>query len=632
MKNQLILLAAIIAMTFSACNRQKPFRSDVNTDKKPWTNLEFNNNPDNFQFAIVSDRNGGCRPGIFEQAIKKLNLIQPEFVLSVGDLISGYTTDTAQITIQWAEVNRSISELQMPFFYLPGNHDITNKVMEKEWEKKFGRRYYSFIYKSALFLILDSNDDDEFNLTRKQTDFALNALKEYSGVRWTFVLMHHPIWNYKTDGRFEEIESALQGRKYTVIAGHEHHYHHAEKNGSNYYILSTTGAGSGLRGNYFGEFDHITWVTVANKGPVIANLRLDGILPHDISNDKTEALAKTLIENAALKSVLLSNQGGKFTNGTLYISVKNPTKSKLKISINLFHHHQLQIKNPNIQLDADPESNLIIEVPLGSAKPLDYHAIDLLLFDWQFKYDHPEYKEFALSGRTQMEVKPTQPAFIDKEINLFNDTVLVPFNHPFSNLATRVSINNSADHPYDHPIGLSQTSNLSFYLKNSKNEFSDSESRIFEKTTFLKATPVEEPREGLEYSYFEGDWKEMPDFSKLEAKSKGIANNFIVTDLSKRHDNWGLVFIGYLYLPDDQFTLFRVRADYACRLYIDGKLVVKDRNPAKGGDQGIIALSKGLHPVRIEYFTKSSDPKLRIFSKKAGEEDWKAADFKSFFH
>lgn len=53
MKNQLILLAAIIAWTFSACNRQKPFRSDVNTDMKPWTKLKFNNNPDNFQFAIV---------------------------------------------------------------------------------------------------------------------------------------------------------------------------------------------------------------------------------------------------------------------------------------------------------------------------------------------------------------------------------------------------------------------------------------------------------------------------------------------------------------------------------------------------------------------------------------------------
>jgi len=28
------------------------------------------------------------------------------------------------------EVNRIISGLKMPFFYLPGNHDITDKIME----------------------------------------------------------------------------------------------------------------------------------------------------------------------------------------------------------------------------------------------------------------------------------------------------------------------------------------------------------------------------------------------------------------------------------------------------------------------------------------------------------------------
>ncbi len=632
MRTHLFFLGIVLVILLSGCGQRKPFRSDVTTASKPWTNLDFNNNPENFQFAIVSDRNGGCRPGVFEDAVKKLNLMQPEFVLSVGDLISGYTTDTAQITKQWAEVNHTISVLKMPFFYLPGNHDITNKVMEKEWEKRYGRRYYSFTYKKTLFVILDSNDDDDYNLTRKQTDFVLNTLKENSGVHWTFVLTHHPIWTYKTDGRFEEIEAALKGRKFTVIAGHEHHYHQTEKNGSNYYILSTTGAGSALRGNYFGEFDHISWVTMANSGPVIANLRLDGILPHDISNEKTEALAKPLIVNAALKNVLLCNRGEKFTNGTLYISVKNPTKSKLKISINFFHHHQLQIANPNIQLEAAPESSQFIEIPLVTARPLDYSAIDLLLFDWQFKYDNPDYKEFALSGRSQIEVKPTQPEFIDKEISLFLDTMTVPFNHPFSNLDARVIVNNSIDLKYDNPIGISQTSKLSFYLKNSKNEFSATESRTFEKTAYLEPTAAANPEKGLEYAYYEGVWKEMPDFSKLEAISTGVATNFIVTDLSKRHDNWGLVYTGYVSVPDDQFTLFRIKADYACRLYLDNKLVILDRNPSKGGDQGNIALKKGLHPVRIEYVTKNGDPKLRVYSKRAGEEDWKPADFKSFLH
>ncbi len=632
MRNKLIFLVIVAALLLSGCGHRKPFKSDVTTVKKPWTNLTFNNDPENFQFAIVSDRNGGCRPGVFEDAVRKLNLMQPEFVLSVGDLIAGYTTDTAQIAKQWAEVNHTISGLKMPFFYLPGNHDITNKVMEKEWEKMYGSRYYSFNYKNVLFVILDSNDDDDFNLTRKQTDFALKTLKDNEKVRWTFVLMHHPIWTYKTDGRFEEIESALKGRKYTVIAGHEHHYHQAEKNGSNYYILATSGAGSSLRGNYFGEFDHISWITMSDNGPVMANLRLDGILPHDISNDKTEALAKPLIENGAFKNVLLCNKGEKFTNGTLYISVHNPTKSKLKIAVNFFHHHQIEIKTPVILLEAEPESRQFVEIQLVSAKPLDYGAIDPLLIDWQFKYDNPDYKEFALTGRSQVEVKPTQPAFIDKEINLFLDKTTIPFNHPYTNLTTWYSLNNSSDVKYLKPIEISQTGKLSFYLKNGRNEITASESRTIEKTSFLKASEVATPNAGLEYSYFEGEWTEIPDFTKMEAKSKSIAKDFMVTGLSKRHDYWGLVFTGYLSVPEDQFYLFRIRADYKCNLYIDNQLVVYDRNLTNKGSQGAIGLKKGFHTVRIEYINGKGDARLRFDSKKAGNEGWESTEFKNFFH
>ena len=46
----------------------------------------------------------------------------------------------------------------MPFFYVPGNHDVTNPEMEKIWEEKFGRRYYHFVYNDVLFLILNSDD------------------------------------------------------------------------------------------------------------------------------------------------------------------------------------------------------------------------------------------------------------------------------------------------------------------------------------------------------------------------------------------------------------------------------------------------------------------------------------------
>ncbi len=135
-KKSLLLIALTVSFALTGYSQVKDFKTDVDTNKKPWTNLDFYNDPSNFQFAIVSDRNGGNRPGVFEKGVEKLNLMMPEFVMCVGDLIAGYTTDTALIAKQWDEVNQIISNLKVPFFYLPGNHDITNKVMEKEWEKR----------------------------------------------------------------------------------------------------------------------------------------------------------------------------------------------------------------------------------------------------------------------------------------------------------------------------------------------------------------------------------------------------------------------------------------------------------------------------------------------------------------
>jgi len=633
MKKILILFVCLLGI-LTSYSQSMSFKSDANTERKPWTNLKFKNDPDNFQFVILSDRNGGSRPGVFEDAIQKINLMQPEFVLSVGDLIAGYSTDTAQINKQWNEVNASISKLEMPFFYLPGNHDIGNKIMEKEWEKRYGSRYYSFNYKNTLFIILDSNDDDDFNLTRKQTDFVLNTLKENQDVRWTFVLMHHPIWNdnYNTDGRFQEIEAALKNRKYTVIAGHEHHYHQAERNGSNYYILSTTGAGSSLRGTYFGEFDHIAWMTMTNSGPVMANLRLDGILPHDVSNEKTEALAQPLIENARLNHVLLCNKGPKFTNGTLYLSFKNPTQEKLSIDINFYHHHQLQIKTPSVQLTAEPGSEQCIEIPVSSAKPLDYQMIDLLILDWQIKYNLPEYKGFGLEGRQQLEVNPSQTNFIEKEIDLFTGKTTIPFKHQFSKLDAYVSINQSADQKYSDPVEIGQTSALSFYLKNNKDEYTAPESRTFVKTVFREPTKVAHPKEGLNYNYFEGEWTEMPDFNKLKAKSGGVASDFIVTSLAKRKNDWGLVYTGFIKVETDNFYLFQIKADNTCRFYIDGQLIVDDMKQKKNDQIGAIGLKKGFHSVRIEFLEKQGDARLRYYSKAEGEEDLKNPVFGPFFH
>lgn len=290
-------------------------------DSIPVTDKPFLNKPENFQFVIVADRTGGHRPGVFNQAMDKINLLQPEFVMSVGDLIEGYTENEPELNAQWDELDTMVDKLDMPFFYTVGNHDISNNVMHEMWLRRNGSDYYHFVYKNVLFISLNTEDppiplsarelEGQARLTKmmqedavatqkmllarskprtkdgpkpqpsevaigeQQLRYVEQALQENSDVRWTMVFMHKPAW--ETDNAaFKQIEKMLADRPYSVIAGHEHFYMYTNRFGRDYLDLATTG---GIWINQgAGNMDHITWVTMTDKGPVFGNIRLDGLM------------------------------------------------------------------------------------------------------------------------------------------------------------------------------------------------------------------------------------------------------------------------------------------------------------------------------------------------------------------
>lgn len=260
--------------------------------KNPWTGLKLNADQDQFQFAVVSDRTGGHREKIFSKAVYQVNLLQPEFVMSVGDLIEGYTTKEETIKEQWDQFDGYVQKFEMPFFYVPGNHDITNKVQLQKWGERYGKRYYHFTYKNVLFLSLCSENppDDISAIDKDQRAWLKKTLEANAGVRWTFVFVHKPIWTEKdlVKNGWVEAEKMLAGRQYTVFCGHVHRYQKFVRNGNNYYQLATTGGGSRMRGVPYGEFDQIAWVTMKKTSPLIANVLLDGILPEDLKLPDTD--------------------------------------------------------------------------------------------------------------------------------------------------------------------------------------------------------------------------------------------------------------------------------------------------------------------------------------------------------
>lgn len=281
LSNLFIFVSAII---FIGCAAVEPdLKIRTSDSANPWTHLNLYNNPDNFQFAIVADRTGGNRPGVFADAVEKLNLLKPEFVVSVGDLIEGYTQDNTELNQQWDQFDSIVKKLQMPFFYVPGNHDISNAAMANKWQQRLGSSHYHFVYRDVLFLCLNTQDGSSRWIDDRQMQYFQEALEANKDVRWILVFMHQPMWYSGSYENWQQFELLLADTPYTVFAGHLHVYSKSIQEGRQYYLLATTGgAGKGSAGKPAGieecQFDHIVWVTMTDDGPVMANLLLDGIM------------------------------------------------------------------------------------------------------------------------------------------------------------------------------------------------------------------------------------------------------------------------------------------------------------------------------------------------------------------
>lgn len=106
---------AAFAAPNSATEARYAFRSDLTGSQVAWTR-PLKPEPETLRFAVIGDRTGLARPGVFEQAIKQVNWLQPEFLINVGDLLEGYTSDIATLADEWAHIEGAVNQLSVPFF------------------------------------------------------------------------------------------------------------------------------------------------------------------------------------------------------------------------------------------------------------------------------------------------------------------------------------------------------------------------------------------------------------------------------------------------------------------------------------------------------------------------------------
>ena len=324
-------LAGGALLPASAFAAESGFKPDMAGEggPTPWTTApSAGGGP--LRFAVIGDNTGIARPGVFDQAMRQIGWLRPDFILSVGDLIEGYLDDKAKLAAQWDAIERSVAKAGVPFVYVPGNHDLDNEVTDQLWREKRGAKYYAFTYKGALFLILNTEDPpsplpeksvgqfysmvdlmakdpdkadktisqyladmfkkdanasatqsqgyaeaDRANISDRQLAFVRDTLARHQNMRWTFVILHKPAWKMATPA-MAKIQLMLGQRPYTVFAGHTHYFTHDVLDGHDFINMATTGGIRQKEGP--GTLDHTMMVTLGPNGPSYANMRLSGLM------------------------------------------------------------------------------------------------------------------------------------------------------------------------------------------------------------------------------------------------------------------------------------------------------------------------------------------------------------------
>ena len=232
------------------------------------------------RFAILGDRTGNHQPGVFGQVVAEVQRMRPDFVLTVGDMVEGYTADTVKIKQEWEEYLKLIEPLTSPIFHTAGNHDFLDTTALSFYRRYIGKPYYSFTRSGLHFIILDNGRYNTVaDFPTGQIDWLIDDLEMHKDASRTFVFFHIPYW----------IETIAQDKPDTlhsifvkygvdaVFTGHYHVYFSGSFDGIVYTGVGSSGGGCspGPTGLQY----HFMWVTVDEKGVSIAPIKMDAVLP-----------------------------------------------------------------------------------------------------------------------------------------------------------------------------------------------------------------------------------------------------------------------------------------------------------------------------------------------------------------
>ena len=137
----------------------------------------------------------------------------------------------------------------------------------------------------------------------------------------------------------------------------------------------------------------------------------------------------------------------------------------------------------------------------------------------------------------------------------------------------------------------------------------------FTKEVALTPLSLNKLSSGLNYKKFDGDFRRIPKMDSMSPSASGTVNNYHPKTAAKKEHAFALQYEGYIKVPKTGLYTFHLKSDDGSRLTIGGKKVVElnilsDRDPWES--KGSIALSEGLHKLKIDYFQNKVHSLLEI--------------------
>jgi len=323
-------------------------------------------------FAILGDRTGDHIPGKFGETLAEILRLKPDFILTVGDMIEGYTDDTVRLIAEWEEYKKIIEPSNIPIFHTPGNHDILSDVQDAMYRRYWGDPYYSFDRSGIHFIIVQNTRwENSTELPAEEMDWLKNDLEQNQQAPYTIVFMHKPFW-YETTavGKSDTLHTLFKNYGVdAVFTGHYHDYFVGQYDGIVY-----TGVGSSggrVSPGPTGMEMHFMWVTADEEGLHINPIRKGSVLPWDeVTADDLRDVTKMGMTAVDMGKVFIATDL-QAPLQSFDITINNPSATeKIKGSFKWHLPEGWNIDPLDAPLDIDPGDKATLTFKASSTGPL----------------------------------------------------------------------------------------------------------------------------------------------------------------------------------------------------------------------------------------------------------------------